>query len=112
MKVAIIGSRKAPESVYELLAQYVPLNASEIVSGGAVGIDRLAERYARENGLALKTFLPNYHKYAKSAPLERNRQIVAYSDLVLAVWDGKSPGTKFVINYCLEQGRAVKVILY
>jgi len=44
--------------------------------------------------------LPKYEKFDRSAPLKRNIEIIEYGDLVLAFWDGKSRGTKFVIDSC------------
>ena len=46
-----------------------------------------------------------------AAPLVRNREIVAYADQVLAFWDGKSPGTKYVIDQCKKQKKTVTVHL-
>ena len=106
MKVAIIGSRTLQVND---LGEYLPIGISEIVSGGAKGIDTQAREYAKKNDLPLKEFLPEYHKYGKSAPLKRNLQIVAYADTVVAFWDGVSKGTKYVINICQKQGKEITV---
>lgn len=108
MKVAVIGSR---ELHVDDLENYLPKEASEIVSGGARGIDTCAREYARKNGLALKEFLPDYETYGRAAPLKRNLEIIAYADLVLAFWDGHSRGTRYVIEHCREQGRKIRVFL-
>ena len=97
MKTAVIGSRSA---VISNLEEYLPENCTEIVSGGAVGIDRCAAAFAREHGLTLTEFFPDYKKYGRAAPIVRNKQIVEYADLVLAFWDGMSKGTLSVIKYC------------
>lgn len=107
MKVAVIGSRGL---VVKNLGKYLPPDTTEIVSGGARGIDACAEQYARENGIPIKVFLPEYNKYGKGAPLKRNIQIIDYADMVLAFWDGASHGTKFVIDKCREKGK--KVIIF
>ena len=93
MKVGVIGSRN-------LTVENLPEGTTEIVSGGAKGIDTCAREYAKSNGLTLTEFLPDYHRYKKGAPLKRNLQIVEYADFVIAFWDGKSKGTKFVIDAC------------
>ena len=95
MKIAIIGSRNLTA---ENLGEYLPPECTEIVSGGAKGIDSCAADYARTNGLILTEFLPDYQKYGRGAPLIRNKQIVDYADLVIAFWDGKSKGTKFTVD--------------
>lgn len=71
------------------LRDYLPPDTTEIVSGGAKGIDACARDYTLSHGLKLTEFLPDYPAYGRAAPLKRNLQIIAYSDLVLAFWDGK-----------------------
>ena len=108
MKVAVIGSRSL---TVPNLEKYLPQKTTEIVSGGAKGVDTSARKYAQEKGLRLKEFLPEYGKYGRSAPLIRNARIIGYADVVLAFWDGKSRGTKFVIDSCKKAGVPVKVLL-
>ena len=57
-------------------------------------------------------FLPEYSRYGRSAPLKRNLLIIDYSDLVIAFWDGKSRGTKYVIDHCEKQGVNVEVYIF
>ena len=87
MKVAIVGSRglKVPN-----LGNYLPENVTEIVSGGAKGVDTCAKEYALSRGIKLTEYLPEYEKYGKVAPLKRNITIIESADLVLAFWDGIS----------------------
>lgn len=108
MKVAVIGSR---ELRVDNLGKYLPEEVTEIVSGGARGIDTSAREYALKNNIKLKEFLPEYEKYGRSAPLKRNIQIIDYADMVLAFWDGKSRGTKFVIDNCKRIGKRVKIFI-
>ena len=108
MKVAVIGSRGL--SVTDL-GRYLPENTTEIVSGGAKGVDTSAREYALSHGIKLTEFLPEYTKYGRSAPLKRNITIIEYSDIVLAFWDGKSRGTKFVIDNCRKLGVEVRVYI-
>lgn len=108
MKVAVIGSRNL--SVVDL-GKYLPENTTEIVSGGAKGIDTCAKNYAIANGIKLVEFLPEYEKYGRGAPLKRNIQIINYADLVLAFWDGSSRGTNFVIEQCKKSNIPVKIYI-
>ena len=108
MKVAVIGSRGL--SVADL-GKYLPPDTSEIVSGGAKGVDTSAREYALKHGKKLTEFLPDYNKYGKSAPLRRNITIIEYAEIVLAFWDGESRGTKYVIDNCASRDVSVKVFL-
>jgi hypothetical protein len=112
MRVAIVGSRNIEneENVYELLCRYVPANTTEIVSGGATGIDTLAEVYAERNRLRLTVFKPDYKSFGKRAPLVRNEEIIRYAQYVLAFWDGVSHGTAHTVATCVAFGVPVKVI--
>lgn len=106
MRVAVIGSRGL--SVDDL-ENYLPEGTTEIVSGGARGIDTCAKNYALQHDLKLTEFLPEYDKYGRGAPLRRNITIIEHADLVLAFWDGKSRGTKYVIDNCKKQNIPVVV---
>ena len=106
MKTAVIGSRGL---TIEDLEKYLPKETTEIVSGGAKGIDACAKRYALSRGIKFTEFLPEYKKFGKSAPLRRNDRIIEYADVVLAFWDGKSRGTRYVIETCQKRGKAVRI---
>lgn len=108
MKVAVIGSRGLSVSD---LGKYLPENTSEIVSGGARGVDTSAREFALSHGIKLTEFLPEYSRYGRAAPLKRNISIIEYSDIVLAFWDGKSRGTKFVIDNCRKLGVEVRIYI-
>lgn len=108
MKVAVIGSRGLK---VEKLERFLPEETTEIISGGAKGIDTCAREYALANGLKLTEFLPDYSRYGRAAPLKRNITIIENADLVLAFWDGISHGTKYVIEQCKKRSIAVKVII-
>ena len=108
MRVAVIGSRGLH---VDHLKDYLPEGVTEIVSGGAKGIDTCARNYALAHELELTEFLPEYEKYGRGAPLRRNITIIESSDLVLAFWDGKSRGTKYVIDNCKKRNIPVVVLI-
>lgn len=107
MRVAVIGSRGL---IVNDLGKYLPEGTTEIVSGGARGIDQCAREYAITHGIKLTEFLPEYNKFGRSAPLKRNITIIQNSDMVIAFWDGRSHGTKFVIDKCRELGVKLVVV--
>ena len=106
MKLAIIGSRGLTADP----TGYVSSEVTEIVSGGAHGVDQCAKAYAQANGLKLTEFLPAYARYGQAAPLRRNEEIVRYADAVLAFWDGESAGTKHVIDLCKACGKRLQIV--
>lgn len=108
MKVAVIGSRGL---LVDDLGKYLPDDTTEIISGGAKGVDASAREYALRHGMKLTEYLPEYSRYGRSAPLKRNITIIENADLVLAFWDGASHGTKFVIDNCEKRNIPIKVYL-
>lgn len=107
MRLAIIGSRNLK---IDNFSDYMPENVTEIVSGGARGVDTCAREYAKKNNIPLKEFLPDYRRFGRGAPLRRNLQIIEYADEVLAFWDGVSHGTYFVIERCKRMNIPVNVV--
>lgn len=107
MKLAVIGSRSLTVTNLE---DYLPQGVTEIVSGGARGIDACAREYSLTKGIKLTEFFSEYKKYGRCAPLKRNLQIIDYADEVLAFWDGQSRGTKYVIEQCENRNKKVTVI--
>ena len=114
MRIAVIGSRDLhgkEEYWYAKICANIPLNCTEIVSGGAEGIDSLARRYAKEHKLLLKEFFPDYGRYGKSAAFVRNSSVVEYAHIVLAFWDGKSRGTADTVLKCYQANKLVEIYL-
>lgn len=106
MRVAVVGSRSI-EVVN--LKRFLPKDTTEIISGGAKGVDTQAREYALAHNIKLTEFLPEYKKYGRAAPLKRNITIIENADFVVAFWDGVSRGTKFVIEECEKRGKPIKV---
>lgn len=99
MKVIIAGSRDIDD--YKLVEEAMwnsGFEASEIVSGGARGVDFLGEEYARKNNISLRVFNANWNLYGKPAGMFRNMDMSEHADALLAVWDGTSKGTKNMIE--------------
>lgn len=109
MKLAIIGSRNIQ---IDDLSPYIPADCDEIISGGARGVDTCAAEFARDHGLKLTEFLPEYDKYGRAAPIVRNRAIVEAADAIIAFWDGSSRGTKSVIDFCQKTSKPCRVVTF
>lgn len=107
MKVLIAGSRGIED--FDLMGHVPPL-ADLIISGGTKGVDALAEQYADVHGIAKQILRPRYDLYGKAAPLKRNEQMVDLADYVLILWDGRSRGTKYTMEYAQKLQKPMKVI--
>lgn len=106
MKVAVIGSRSIKNAD---ISEYIPKEATHIITGGAIGVDKLAEREARKRGISLTVYKPDYENHGKSAPLIRNRKIAEECDMLVAFWDGRSRGTVFTWRYARSKGKPVRI---
>ncbi len=74
---------------------------TEIVSGGAFGVDREGELWGVNNNIPVRQFLPDYETHSKLAPLVRNQDMADYADHGIIFWDQISTGTKHMIG-CLR----------
>lgn len=106
MKLLIAGSRTISD--YSIVRNFLDgwpkkHEITHIVSGGAQGVDGLALRYAKENNLLIKLYLPEWGVFGRAAGPIRNQKMLADSDLLLAVWDGESRGTLDMIKRWKEQ---------
>lgn len=108
-RIAVIGSRDFNDlaQVIEFIGT-LPLD-TEIVSGGARGVDSAAEGAAVKRGLKVTVFKPEYKLYGKRAPLERNKQIMHNCDEAVAFWDASSAGTNQAVTYGRSIGKVVDV---
>ena len=106
MKIAVVGSRSITSVPLE---NVIPPQCTEIVSGGARGVDTCARLFAKAHGLKLTEFYPDYDRYGRAAPLKRNDLIVDYADMVWAFWDGESRGTLYTLRQCKAQGKPFRL---
>ena len=88
-----------------------PDEIDEVVSGTARGVDRLGEYWATDNEINVIKFPANWDKFGKSAGYIRNAKMAEYSDTLLAIWDGKSKGTKHMIDLMKKQSKAVVIYI-
>ena len=116
VRVGIVGSRSITdeEYVFYVLNFYLRRLLAEkeviIVSGGAVGIDTIAEKFAAEKGLKTEIYLPDYKSYSgKVAPIKRNQTIVDNSDYLIAITTG-SNGTASTIKMAEKKNIPIKIV--
>lgn len=119
-KIIIAGSRGISDYNILLMAMNTAINngiivnvhsvTTEIISGGARGVDTLARKYTIDNNLILVEMKPQY-KYDndRGAPLRRNTDMAKYGNVLIAIWDGVSTGTKHMIDQMNKLGKPVYV---
>ncbi len=110
MKVIIAGSRSIND--YNVLTRAIidaDFRITEIVSGGARGVDKLGEQFADRWNIPLKIFPANWELHGKSAGYKRNAEMAAYADGLIALWDGESKGTKHMIDLARKAGLQVYI---
>jgi len=115
LRVIIAGGRSFND--YNLLCETCDLAFSkqpkiQVVSGNAKGADSLGEKYANEKNHSLKLFPADWVKHGKSAGMIRNAEMAKYADAVIVFWDGKSPGTKHMIDLAKNLKMRLKIIIY
>lgn len=113
MKVIIAGSRSFNNYIIlhnkctELLKNQFEI---EIISGTANGADKLGERFAKENNYKLTQFPADWSKFGKSAGYFRNEEMAKYADALIVFWDGKSKGTKHMIDLAKKYNLKIRIV--
>lgn len=126
MKVVIAGSREllpVPENEteqqadarrlreYEIVCEAIfesGFEITEVVSGGARGVDRHGEAYAEERGIPVTQMKPDWSK-GRGAGFARNSDLVAYGEALIAVHNGSSRGTQDIIKKMRKKGGSVHI---
>lgn len=110
MRTIIAGSRSIKD--YETVERGVRLSGfdiTEVVSGAATGVDKLGERWARENDVPVNSQLALWNQQGLAAGHIRNTEMAEYADGVIIIWDGKSKGTKDMINIARKMQLSIHV---
>ena len=110
MRVIIAGGRDIHN--YTLVTEAISeanLDITVVVSGGAKGVDALGEHYASVMNLPLHLYEADWEKNGRAAGPIRNRKMAENADALIAVWDGKSRGTKNMIETATKLGLVVYV---
>ena len=108
--VAVVGSRGV-KSCAALARRLAELEPTQVVSGGATGVDTLAAEWARTHGVPLLELRPDYATHGPTAaPHVRNAEIVRQAALVLVVWDGRSKGTLSTLRAARRLGRLCELL--
>ena len=112
MKVIVAGNRyKDPEAKLIFDDYELVLNAinscgffiTELVSGTAIGVDQLGEQWATTRSIPVTSMPADWNEYGKRAGAVRNKAMAEYADAAVIIWDGKSNGTRNMIDEMIRQ---------
>lgn len=114
MKTIIAGSRHATLdfSMWAINENPGSKKITEVVCGGAKGADTWGKEWALAVGIPVKMFEADWGKYGKAAGHVRNQEMANYADALIALWDGKSPGTKNMIELAKKKGLQVDIYFF
>lgn len=106
MKVVIAGSRSIQDEqlVFQAIEE-APFEITEVISGGAKGVDRIGEAWARKKNIPIRIMKPIWTH--KGAGLARNVDMAEAADALIAVYDGESKGTKHMIDTMRKKGKQI-----
>lgn len=113
MKTIIGGSRTITDyETFKLSMLEVPWQITHIVSGGARGVDTLAERYAKEHSIPLTVLRADWATEGRAAGYKRNVRMAEEPgvEALAALWDGKSRGTYHMIDIAGRKNLKIHVI--
>lgn len=117
-KIVIAGGRDfldynlLREKVNKILQEKRVTHKIVIISGCARGADTLGLRYASENVFDVEEYPAEWDKYGKKAGYMRNVEMAENANALIAFWDGKSKGTKHMIDIATERNLPIRVIKY
>lgn len=132
MKIIVAGGRNFEHyALLKMKLNEILKNVSDevtIISGGAKGADLLGEKYAKEKGYKIKKIEADWDNinvigaiiktnqfgksYNANAGPQRNKKMADIADGLVAFWDGKSLGTKNMIDIATNMNLKVRIIKY
>ena len=111
MRTIIAGSRTITDMQLVVKAiQQAPFTITEIISGGAKGVDTLAQEYAKINGIPFHLFEADWAQYGRRAGFIRNEDMAIEAEALIAIWDECSSGTRHMISIALRYKLQIHVL--
>lgn len=81
-----------------------------IICGDAQGADAMGFAYASNHNLKIEHFPAEWGRFGSAAGPIRNKKMAQKADAVIVFWDGKSPGTRDMIQNAKAEGLPCTVI--
>ena len=115
VKLIVAGGRDFDDlkMMSEALYRFPDILITEFVNGMCeTGADLMAREHARKRGRKVHEFPADWDRHKKAAGPIRNEEMAKFADVLIAFWDGRSPGTRSMINLALKYGLEVHVYRY
>jgi len=116
IRLIIAGGRdfNSVDMIVDAMADY-DLDSLTIISGTARGADQLGEHYAKVKDIPIERYPAKWKVngvFNRAAGYQRNVVMAQNATHLLAFWDGRSRGTKHMIDVAKEHGLDVNVVRY
>ena len=112
LKLIIAGTRQfdnykiTKTTVERVIKSWNNVEIVEVVCGECRGPDLLGKRWALNKGIKIKSFPADWEKYGRAAGPIRNKQMVEYANAAIVFWDGRSRGTKSLMDLLRKMDNA------
>lgn len=111
-KLIIAGSRTINDKVHIFgLLDELCSNVTEVICGMAKGPDLFGKEWAESRNIPVKEFPAHWEQWPHKAGFMRNLVMADYADELIAFWDGKSPGTRHMVQCMVSRKKPFQVIL-
>lgn len=117
MRIIIAGSRTIEDehtvkaALLKAIKEWQPRVITEIVTGGASGVDAIGKKIAEDYGVAHREFPADWDQHGKRAGYLRNVQMAEYADALMLVWDGSSRGSKMMLDIARDRGLRIQEVV-
>lgn len=115
MRLIIAGSRDLRPSfgfIKSCIEMFSPGMITEIVSGGADGVDAEGEHFASHMDLTVKRFPADWKKHGKAAGPIRNREMAKYADALLVIHNGSNGSVNMKLEMMKQDKKVFEVCLW
>lgn len=114
MRLIIAGSRAFDRG--DILLREVKYFVGEekirVLSGMAKGADMLGYNYAKIWNIPVDEHPADWNKYGKRVGYLRNIEMAKNADACIVFWDGKSKGSKMMIDIAKDYNLKLQIILF
>lgn len=118
MKTIIAGTRTfthypTAEKIIQQVIKQFDLKITEVVCGESRGVDKLGKVWAIKNKIPVKSFPADWDKFGRQeAGKIRNLEMANYGQALIAIWDGRSPGTFNMLKLAARGGLSTFLVLF